>query len=62
MSVIHNAKLPRAALPGLEHKTLAGSENGLKNLSIWQQSIEPGAASIRFILDGNESTILSPSV
>lgn len=36
MQVIQNSELPRAALPGIEHVTLAGSENGLKNLSIWE--------------------------
>lgn len=45
MYVIQNSELPRAALPGLEHVTLAGSENGLKNLSIWKQSVAPGGAT-----------------
>ena len=45
MYVIQNSELPRAALPGIEHVTLAGSENGLKNLSIWKQSVAPGGAT-----------------
>jgi mannose-6-phosphate isomerase-like protein (cupin superfamily) len=45
MNVIRNSELPRASLPGIEHATLAGSENGLKNLSIWKQSIAPGGAT-----------------
>lgn len=45
MNVIQNSELPRAALPGIEHVTLAGSENGLKNLSVWKQSIAPGGAT-----------------
>ena len=45
MQVIQNSELPRAVLPGIEHVTLAGSENGLKNLSIWEQSIAPGGAT-----------------
>lgn len=45
MSVIPNSELPRAALPGIEHVTLAGSENGLTSLSIWKQSIAPGGAT-----------------
>lgn len=45
MYVIQNSQLPRAALPGIEHLTLAGSENGLKDLSIWKQSIAPGGAT-----------------
>ncbi|MBM3343479.1 MAG: cupin domain-containing protein [Betaproteobacteria bacterium] len=45
MYVIQNSELPRAALPGIEHVTLAGSQNGLKHLSIWKQSIAPGSAT-----------------
>lgn len=45
MAVIQNAHLPRAALPGLEHVTLAGAEAGLTALSVWRQSIAPGGAT-----------------
>jgi quercetin dioxygenase-like cupin family protein len=45
MNVIRNRELPRAALPGLENVTLAGSQNGLKNLSIWHQVMAPGGAT-----------------
>lgn len=45
MYVIHNSQLKRAALPGIEHVTLAGSQNGLKGLSIWKQSVAPGGAT-----------------
>ncbi|MFJ4290865.1 cupin domain-containing protein [Cupriavidus sp. NPDC089707] len=45
MSVIRNAELPRSALPGIDHVTLAGSAQGLAHLSVWQQSIAPGAAT-----------------
>jgi len=45
MYVIQNAELPRAALPGIEHVTLAGSDNGLTNLSVWQQSVAAGGAT-----------------
>jgi len=45
MNVIQNSQLPRSALPGIDHVTLAGSENGLKGLSIWRQSIAPGSAT-----------------
>ncbi|MGH6951604.1 MAG: cupin domain-containing protein [Solimonas sp.] len=45
MSVIRNSELPRNALPGIEHMTLAGSADGLSNLSVWQQSIAPGGAT-----------------
>jgi mannose-6-phosphate isomerase-like protein (cupin superfamily) len=45
MYVLDNASLPQAALPGLRHTTLAGSENGLKHLSVWRQTIEGGQAT-----------------
>ncbi len=45
MNVIQNSKLPRATLPGLENVTLAGSRNGLKNLSVWRNLIAPGGGT-----------------
>lgn len=44
-TVIDNRTLARAALPGIEHETLAGSDNGLKSLSVWRQTIAPGCAT-----------------
>ncbi len=45
MSIVHNAELPRAAIPGIDHVTLACGQNGLRSLSVWQQRIAPGQAS-----------------
>ena len=45
MYVIENSKLPGSELPGLKHRTLAGSGNGLRNLSVWKQSIAAGGAT-----------------
>lgn len=36
---------PMAHLPGLEHRTLAGSAAGLAHLSVWRQSVAPGGAT-----------------
>lgn len=38
---------PPAATPieGLEHVTLAGSFNGSRQLSVWQQILQPGSAT-----------------
>jgi len=36
---------PHAALPGIDHLTLAGGDQGLRGLSVWQQSIDPGEAT-----------------
>jgi quercetin dioxygenase-like cupin family protein len=33
-----------AAIPGIHHATWAGADDGLK-LSVWRQSLEPGAAT-----------------
>ena len=45
MYVIQNANLEKAALPGIEHVTLAGTDDGLTRLSVWRQSMAPGAAT-----------------
>ena len=45
MRVIDNTELPRSALPGLSHTTLAGADNGLERLSIWRQNYDLGAAT-----------------
>lgn len=45
MYVYENQALPVAALPGIEHRTLAGADAGLSRLSVWRQSMEPGGAT-----------------
>jgi mannose-6-phosphate isomerase-like protein (cupin superfamily) len=42
MFIIRNAFQTPAGLPGVRHRTLAGSEQGLKHLSIWRQEIASG--------------------
>jgi mannose-6-phosphate isomerase-like protein (cupin superfamily) len=45
MHVIQNADREHARLPGIEHLTLAGAEQGLSRLSVWRQSMAPGSAT-----------------
>jgi quercetin dioxygenase-like cupin family protein len=45
MPVINNTKLREFNLPGLNHRTFAGPEHGMKNLEVWGQVIEAGAAT-----------------
>lgn len=45
MHVLDNAKREKAALPGIEHLTLAGRAQGLARLSVWAQSMAPGSAT-----------------
>jgi quercetin dioxygenase-like cupin family protein len=45
MSVVDNASLPTFNLPGLNHRTFAGPEHGMKHLEVWGQVIEPGAGT-----------------
>ena len=45
MYVIDNGRREAARLPGIRHETLAGSEEGLKRLSVWRQTIEAGSAT-----------------
>jgi mannose-6-phosphate isomerase-like protein (cupin superfamily) len=44
-NVLRNAGRTGASLPGIEHLTLAGSEQGLTGLSVWRQSMAPGCAT-----------------
>ncbi len=45
MPVVNNASLTEFNLPGLNHRTFAGPEHGMKNLEVWGQVIEAGAAT-----------------
>ena len=45
MYVVDRATQPSSSLPGLAHRTLAGSAQGLSSLSVWRQTIDPGAAT-----------------
>ena len=45
MKVVVNAPLARSPFPGIQHATLAGSQQGLSQLSLWQQIIDPGCAT-----------------
>ncbi len=45
MHVHRNAELPHAVLPGIEHTTLAGADLGARHLSVWRQTMAPGAAT-----------------
>jgi mannose-6-phosphate isomerase-like protein (cupin superfamily) len=59
MKVVDNATLPHAQLPGLDHVTLAGSDVGLRSLSVWQQTIAPGAATPPHFHDCEEVVLVS---
>ena len=45
MAVVDNASLQEFNLPGLNHRTFAGQEHGMKGLEVWGQTIEAGAAT-----------------
>lgn len=45
MPVVNNTSLPNFALPGLDHRTLAGPDNGMKNLEVWGQTIAAGSGT-----------------
>lgn len=44
-NVLSNAGRAGAKLPGIEHLTLAGNEQGLSGLSVWRQSMAPGSCT-----------------
>jgi len=45
MQVITNVAPAASPIPGIQHTTLAGSAQGLRQLSIWQQVVDPGCAT-----------------
>ncbi len=45
MYVIEQSRPSAAELPGIAHATWAGHADGLKQISIWRQSMAPGAAT-----------------
>lgn len=45
MPVVTNDSREEFVLPGLNHRTLAGSGDGMKTLEVWGQTIEAGAAT-----------------
>ena len=45
MYVFRNVDAACAAIPGIQHQTLAGRASGLAQLSIWRQVMEGGAAT-----------------
>ncbi len=45
MPVVNNDSQHQFALPGLDHRTLAGPEHGMTSLEVWGQTIAAGAAT-----------------
>jgi mannose-6-phosphate isomerase-like protein (cupin superfamily) len=45
MAVVDNKAQQEFHLPGLDHRTFAGPEHGMKNLEVWGQVIEAGAGT-----------------
>lgn len=45
MPVIDNETLEKLVLPGLEHRTIAGVEQGVKTMEVWLQTLAPGAVT-----------------
>jgi mannose-6-phosphate isomerase-like protein (cupin superfamily) len=58
VQVIDNATIPVATLPGIEHRTLAGSAAGLSHLSVWKQAVAPGAATPPHFHDCEEVVLI----
>lgn len=45
MNVIEQARPETTPIPGIAHATWAGSAQGLDQLSVWRQTLAPGAAT-----------------
>jgi quercetin dioxygenase-like cupin family protein len=59
MHVISNQQPLPSAIPGIAHVTLAGHQEGLSKLSVWQQSVAPGCATPPHRHDCEEVVICS---
>lgn len=58
MYVTEHARLEPAFIPGIEHRTLAGSAQGLRHLSLWRQSIAAGGATPPHRHDCEEAVVV----
>ena len=45
MTIVQADSVQSFALPGLQHRTLAGSSNGLSAVEVWSQTLSPGAST-----------------
>jgi mannose-6-phosphate isomerase-like protein (cupin superfamily) len=45
MPIVSNSALPTYDIPGIEHRTFAGPEHGMKTMEVWGQTIVPGGAT-----------------
>jgi mannose-6-phosphate isomerase-like protein (cupin superfamily) len=45
MYVVDHASIAATGLPGITHRTLASHADGLGSLSVWMQTLDPGAAT-----------------
>ncbi|MBV6303377.1 cupin domain-containing protein [Candidimonas humi] len=45
MPVIDINALPSFQIPGIEHKTVAGPRDHMRQMEMWMQTIEPGGAT-----------------
>lgn len=58
MYVTEHASLATASIPGISHRTVASAAQGLERLSVWRQSVEPGAATPPHRHDCEEAVIV----
>jgi quercetin dioxygenase-like cupin family protein len=40
-----NDRVPTQMLPGLVHRTLAGAEDGMRRVAVWEEVLAPGGAT-----------------
>ena len=45
MTIVEHGRVAVHALPGIEHRTIAGLAHGLQTLDVWKQRMDPGAAT-----------------
>lgn len=43
--IVKHGQIEEHKLPGLSHRTVAGSQQGFRSLEVWVQTVAPGAAT-----------------
>lgn len=58
MPILSNSELVPEVIPGIDHRTLAGAEHGLRHLAVWSQRMAPGGATPPHYHDCEEVVIV----
>lgn len=58
MYVIDHAQIEASSIPGISHRTVASAALGAERLSVWRQTVAPGAATPPHRHDCEEAVVV----